>query len=74
MNGSFHQLAAADVFDVVALDLIERVGKELLQLVFLGRAFGGSLASGNSVLCSGLRLLSRRFDLGRSAWLVGDER
>ena len=31
-DGRFHQLAPADVLDVVALDLIERVGKDLIQL------------------------------------------
>jgi hypothetical protein len=40
VDGGFHQLAAADVLDVVAFDLIERVGENLVQLVVVvGRLF-----------------------------------
>ena len=43
-EGRFDQLAAIDVFDVIAFDLLERVGEDPHQLevlVFLGQRLGG---------------------------------
>ena len=55
MDGGFHQLAAANVLDVIALDLVERVGKQLLQLVFLGDALGRGV-----LVAAGFVILFRR--------------
>src|SRR5262249_14608903 len=41
VDRGFHKLAAADVFDVVAFDLVERVGKDLEQFVVVFRELLG---------------------------------